>query len=286
MPPRQRTRPPKARRESLPAPLTLDGIAARLAPHRLVVMGGFAVTATNEDLPKGSKTLLLIGPAGANIGGNGEPTVLRTGALPRREGDSGPEARPETSPEAAPGTDGENHRDTGPGFWQHLTQQPEWRDGRPDPLDRWSRRVIGRIACDLRAKALFPFGGPPWRPFYRWALRSGHAWESPVRFLVHDRAGLWTSYRGALALRQQLDLPPASTAPCATCATQPCLTACPAGALTAAGYDLPRCHDWLDQPQGCDCLTRGCLVRRACPLSQNYGRLDAQSAYHMSQFHR
>ena len=37
-----------------------------------------------------------------------------------------------------------------PGFWAHLTSAPEW-DGAPDPVDRWSRRVIGRIACDLGA---------------------------------------------------------------------------------------------------------------------------------------
>ena len=51
-----------------------------------------------------------------------------------------------------------------PGFWPHLTAQPEW-DGAPDPIDRWSRRVIGGVACDIGAKALCPFGGPPYHPF-------------------------------------------------------------------------------------------------------------------------
>ncbi len=139
-----------------------------------------------------------------------------------------------------------------PGFWAHLQAQPEW--GGPDPVDRWSRRVIGRIACDLGAKALFPFGGPPYHPFYQWALRTGRVWDSPVR-------------------------------PCDGCAA-PCLTACPVGALTGAGYDLPTCHAWLDQPRGADCLSGGCLVRRACPVSQSYARLPEQSAYHMRQFHR
>ena len=37
---------------------------------------------------------------------------------------------------------------------------------------------------------------------------------------------------------------------------------------------------------GVECLTGGCLVRRACPLSQSYARLPEQSAYHMGQFHR
>jgi hypothetical protein len=173
----------------------------------------------------------------------------------------------------------------GPGFWAHLTAQPEWLDGAPDPVDRWSRRVIGRLACDLGAKAVFPFGGPPHAPFQRWAKATGRAWESPVRLLVHDVAGLMVSYRGALALKDRLDLPPGGARPCDTCAA-PCLTACPAGALTGAGYDVPACRDFLNSDQGEDCLLSGCHVRRACPLSQSYGRVEEQSAYHMRQFHK
>jgi hypothetical protein len=90
-----------------------------------------------------------------------------------------------------------------PGFWAHITASAEFIDGAPDPIDRWSRRVIGHMACDLGAKALFPFGGPPWHPFIGWAKRSGRAWESPVGFLVHDHAGLMVSYRGALALKDR-----------------------------------------------------------------------------------
>jgi hypothetical protein len=171
-----------------------------------------------------------------------------------------------------------------PGFWPHLTSQPEW-DGGPDPVDRWSRRVIGRLACDLGAKALFPFGGPPYHPFYRWALRSGQVWDSPVRLLVHARQGLMVSFRGALALKETVPVPQPMARPCDTCPA-PCLTACPAGALTAEGYDLPACHAFLDQPAGADCMTGGCLVRRACPLSQSYARLPEQSGYHMRQFHK
>lgn len=171
-----------------------------------------------------------------------------------------------------------------PGFWPHLTAQPEWADGGPDPVDRWSRRVIGRLACELGAKALFPFGGPPWHPFYQWALRTGRCWDSPVRLLVHDAQGLMVSFRGALALKAPLALP-AAARPCDSCQGRPCLSACPAGALGASGYDVPSCHVWLDS-NGAECLSGGCLVRRACPVSRTYARMPEQSAYHMGQFHR
>ncbi len=169
-----------------------------------------------------------------------------------------------------------------PGFWPHLQAQPEWKG--PDPVDRWSRRVIGRVACDLGAKALFPFGGPPYQPFYSWALRTGRVWDSPVKLLVHATQGLMVSFRGALALPQTIPLPPPAIQPCAACA-KPCLTACPAGALTGAGYDVPLCHAHLSQPAGTDCMTRGCLVRSTCPAGAGYARMPSQSAYHMRQFH-
>lgn len=171
-----------------------------------------------------------------------------------------------------------------PGFWAHVTAEAEFGDGAPDPLDRWSRRVIGRLACDLGAKALFPFAGPPWRPFIRWASRTGRARPSPVTLLVHDRAGLMVSYRGALALRERLDLPEPPPAPCAPCA-RPCEIACPVGALSGTGYDVKACHGFLDTEGGRDCLEQGCRVRRACPVSETYGRRPEQSAFHMRSFH-
>ncbi|MGQ0566532.1 MAG: ferredoxin [Gemmobacter sp.] len=170
------------------------------------------------------------------------------------------------------------------GFWPHLTAEPEW-DGKPDPTDRWSRRVIGRMACDLGGKALFPFTGPPWHPFYRWALRTGRVHASPVRLLVHDDQGLWVSFRGALALKQVLDLPAPPPSPCPACTDKPCRAACPPRALTGAGYDVPGCHAFLDTPAGDECLSQGCAVRRACPVSQRYDRMPEQSAWHMARFH-
>ncbi|WP_412174962.1 ferredoxin [Albidovulum sediminicola] len=173
-----------------------------------------------------------------------------------------------------------------PGFWPHLTSGPEWQDGAPDPVDRWSKRVIGQLAEALGGQPLFPSDGPPYPPFFRWALGSGRAWASPVRILVHDLAGLWVSYRGAIALPQRLALPDPPESPCTRCAAKPCLTACPVAALTGADYNLAACHAFLDRSEGHACLSSGCAVRRACPVSQAYGRLSEQSAYHMRQFHK
>jgi hypothetical protein len=174
-----------------------------------------------------------------------------------------------------------------PGFWPHVTAQPEWHDGAPDPIDRWSSRVIGGIASRFGGQTLYPSDGPPYWPFYQWAVRSNRAFASPVTLLVHDQAGLFVSYRGAIALPERYELPALpAISPCDTCAGKPCLTACPATALTAKGYDLSACHTFLDTVDGEICLSLGCSVRRACPLSQAYGRLPEQSAYHMGKFHK
>lgn len=170
-----------------------------------------------------------------------------------------------------------------PEFWEIFTASPEFRDGAASPLDRWSERVVSALAAEAGGRALFPFRGPPWPPFTGWARRSAAAWASPVGLIVHESRGLQISFRGALALPGRLELPAAGPRPCEACA-RPCLAACPVGALGASGYDVARCHAFLDTPQGADCLRRGCAVRRACPVGAGRRR-DAQSAFHMAAFH-
>lgn len=171
-----------------------------------------------------------------------------------------------------------------PAFWPAFIQSTEYNDGLPDAMDRWSSRVIGAWAQALKATALFPFGGAPFLPFFTWATRTGRIHASPINFLVHDTAGLFVSFRGALALPFVLDLPKPPPSPCATCVDQPCRTACPVSALTPEGYDVPKCKAYLGTPAGGTCMSKGCAARRACPVSERFGRLPAQSAYHMRHF--
>ena len=171
-----------------------------------------------------------------------------------------------------------------PGFWAHFTAQPEYSDGAPDPLDRWSKRAIGALATAWQGRAVFPSDGPPYPPFLDWALRSGQAFASPVGMLVHARAGLWVSFRGAVRLHGEYPLPAPAPNPCTTCATRPCLSACPVNALSAQTYDVPSCKSHIASPDGLACLSQGCVARRACPISQTYGRVAEQSAFHMRAF--
>ncbi len=169
-----------------------------------------------------------------------------------------------------------------PRFWPEFSKSPEYNDGAPDPLDRWSKRLIGLLASDWAGTPLYPSDGPPFPPFIDWALRSGQVWTAPVGLLVHDTAGLFISYRGAIALPERLTSPAPSQNPCDTCPDQPCLAACPVGALAdGRPYDVPACQDHVVQSPDCQ---QGCLVRRACPVSQRFGRMFVQSAFHMTAF--
>ena len=174
-----------------------------------------------------------------------------------------------------------------PGFWPLVSAEPEFTDNEPDPLDRWSRRIIDGLARQLRAKPVYPFGGPPYHPFFSWALRTGRCWQSPVQFLVHDVAGLFVSYRGALLFSEEILLPaPNGDSPCQSCRHQPCRTACPVEAVSDGHYDATACRSHVGSPAGTACLDLGCQVRRSCPVSESYGRLPAQSRFHQAAFLR
>lgn len=170
-----------------------------------------------------------------------------------------------------------------PGFWPLFSASAEYQDGAPDPMDRWSSRVIGTLAEDLGGSAYFPFGPPPYQPFFKWAQLSGRAHLSPVGLLVHDNAGLMVSFRGAIGFSYAISTPKAGPSPCDMCFDQPCRTACPVNALKGATYDVPSCKSDLERAEN-TCLSRGCAVRRACPVSQDYARDEAQSAFHMKAF--
>lgn len=171
-----------------------------------------------------------------------------------------------------------------PEFWQMVHSSPEWQDGKADPIDRWSSRVIGDWAADINAMPLFPFGGPPFLPFFSWATKTGRIHPSPIMLLVHDTAGLFVSFRGALALSAVVDLPDAPPKPCLKCFEKPCKTACPVNAFDQGAYDVPRCKEYIGSAEGTDCMTKGCAARRVCPVSAAYPRLHEQSAYHMREF--
>jgi ferredoxin len=172
--------------------------------------------------------------------------------------------------------------------WDAFTASPEASDGLDHPLDRWSRRVIEAIAREFGGKALFPFGGPPFLPFQRWAQRAESVHSSLIGLLIHPYYGLWHSYRGALGLREALAVPePAAVpSPCESCTGRWCLKTCPVGAFSQAAYDVAACAGYLKSAAGADCMGAGCQARRACPVGADHAYGPEQAKFLMAAFLR
>ena len=156
-----------------------------------------------------------------------------------------------------------------------------------DELDAWTRRVVEPIAVALGARAAFPFSGPPWLPFQRWAMRAEGLKASPLGVLIHPEYGLWHAYRAALIFDKRLALPATALPhPCDTCTDRPCLSTCPVGAVTAEGYAVDICAGHVASPAGSLCRTAGCLARRTCPVGSAYQYPERAMAFHMAAFLR
>jgi hypothetical protein len=162
------------------------------------------------------------------------------------------------------------------------------RQDEPDPLDRWTRRVVNPIADRLGASALFP-NDKPYRPFQRWAQRSETVHASPLGLLIHPVHGLWHAYRAALAFNgtvRGLPAPTVARSPCETCVGKPCLSACPVYAFNGTSYDVGTCANHLRSGHEPQCLSLGCRARDACPVGTASRYPEAQIRFHMAAFYR
>ena len=90
--------------------------------------------------------------------------------------------------------------------WPHFLR---WRETQPaglsDPLDTWSRLVIGAVAVKAAARAVSP-SDRPYLPFQQWAMRAEGLKVSPLGILMHPEFGLWHAYRGALLFDDEVPI--------------------------------------------------------------------------------
>jgi hypothetical protein len=170
--------------------------------------------------------------------------------------------------------------------WPHFRQ---WQETLPtsieNPLDSWSKSVIGTIAQRLEGQPVFP-SDRPYYPFQQWAMCAEGLKTSPLGLLIHPVYGLWHAYRGAILFPFHLVIQPFKklSHPCETCVEKPCLTACPVNAFLNDRYDVKSCRQHLSDPAGQPCMQEGCLARRACPVGLDYQYGSEQMHFHMKAF--
>ena len=105
----------------------------------------------------------------------------------------------------------------GPSMWKAFR-----RGGKlscANPLDTWTRNLLTPLAQRVGGRAVYPFEGPPYHPFQRWARRADTVHSSFMGPLTHSGFGLWHAYRGAIILAERLVLPEpvSSSNPCDSC---------------------------------------------------------------------
>jgi len=181
----------------------------------------------------------------------------------------------------------------GSAMWDAFTRSDFYKsqggtDGSDNPMDDWTRQIIDQVADELQAKALYPFEGPPYYPFQRWAMRAEAVFASPTGPLVHPEYGLWHAYRAALVFDQIIAFPAikSEVSPCATCPDKPCMQACPVDAFKPGVYDVPACVAHLQASPTPYCRTNGCFARHACPVGQKFAYSEDQAGFHMGKFVR
>jgi hypothetical protein len=166
----------------------------------------------------------------------------------------------------------------------------EWRAQHPgiaDPLDSWSAETIRPVATAVDGVAWFP-SERPWQPFQQWAMRSEGLKPSPLGILVHPDFGLWHGYRGAIGFLERIAHPESEIRPhpCDHCPDKPCLTTCPAMAVTSDHFHLAACRTYLGDAGERTCIRTGCIARNACPVGAEYRYPPEQLRFHMDALSR
>jgi hypothetical protein len=164
------------------------------------------------------------------------------------------------------------------------------------PLDAFTTaRVLAIARAALgeapgRWRVVFPFGpadGEPALPFQHLGMAAGLPAPGPLGLQIHPTYGPWWAYRAALLSRLPFaDATGGDGAPadeplpdaCAAC-TGPCRSACPAGAVTRAGFVFEPCRA-RRLAEGSPCA-HACVARQACPVGVGHAYGAPQIAFHM-----
>ncbi len=149
----------------------------------------------------------------------------------------------------------------------------------PDVQWQWLYPLVNAVTSDThRPVNLQAFG----------ALAGWHG-DSPFRLGVNAYWGSWYAYRALLLVKGIGDDDQIFTVKhdgseqvsvCGECIAKPCISACPAGALSErfTDYNVAACTDFRVQANS-PCADQ-CLARSACPVGREHQYTVEQMAYH------
>jgi epoxyqueuosine reductase len=183
----------------------------------------------------------------------------------------------------------------GGAFWGHFRAYCQKHPGHPHsrehPLDEYTVEIIERTLTPILRRAgaayrcLYPFRFRT-EPvsFMHLARASSLAGPSILGVVIHPTYGPWMALRAAILLDQELHAPPAAPGfdPCPACAERPCITSCPAGAVSAGqGWDIPACVRHRLKAAA-DCVDY-CHARYECVYGREYRYPLDELRYHQQR---
>jgi len=185
----------------------------------------------------------------------------------------------------------------GPALWQACQQSP-FRNAE-DPVDEFSYAVVYETLREyypaIALRVLYPLLGRPGQPetcaipLQKLGQLAGWHQRSPLGIGINAHAGLWFAYRVLVLVEadwRPTPVPPAvpPTGPdiCASCASQACVSACPASVLAVGeAPDLRACAGYrLTVDSHCAAT---CVARYACPVATGQQYSAAQTAHHYTR---
>ncbi len=166
---------------------------------------------------------------------------------------------------------------------------------RQHPVDEYSQdcviQVLASVAPEGSWKIVFPdHHSSVNMPLQALGQLAGWHHPSPLGIGINHQHGLWFAYRSVVAVNFEILQSPDDSAnhkamqsqpdlsPCLECVDQPCLVACPGGALNiAAAPDMNACVSYrLTQDSVC---ASACVARNTCPVASDWRYSDEQIAY-------
>lgn len=170
----------------------------------------------------------------------------------------------------------------GKAFWSALKNSPINTD---NPVDDFSIDIVRQLFATKLSNHCFQiiYPGPPTVPLQTLGELAGWHNRSPFMVGINAQWGSWFAYRVAILADTQLDCTPtiAAKSPCLTCSDKPCISSCPATAITAEHFDIRRCTDYRSL-QSSPCIDK-CISRISCPVKEEHRYSEEQINYHYGQ---
>ncbi|MGE5946610.1 MAG: hypothetical protein ACM35F_07945 [Betaproteobacteria bacterium] len=149
------------------------------------------------------------------------------------------------------------------------------------PIDDYTLRTIRRCFAEHLPESRYRILYPGDHPVGLQALGTLAGWHhaSPFMVGIDGEWGTWYAYRAVILADTDFRPSPAvdRNSPCASCGDQPCIGACPAGAMAGGAFALDKCRAFRTRDDSPCAFT--CLARLACPVGSTH-RYDAGQLDH------